>query len=249
VLPEALPELAARLSEAGELAKRIRAELQVFSKPDGSIVTNADRAIETLFRERLPEIVPGASVWGEEFGHESPTEAGQWLIDPIDGTTNFAWGSPLWGVSVGLFRGDRVVLGGLYLPDLDEMYLCAQGHGVTLNGRELPHARPGAVKVSEPIGYCEAVARLGYVLPGRQRCAGAFVVEAAFVMAGRLRGMIGLRESLYDVAPCVLFGEELGYEVRYADGDAIDWASLTAPVSINRPWLIFPPESGFILRS
>jgi fructose-1,6-bisphosphatase/inositol monophosphatase family enzyme len=80
------------------------------------------------------------------------------------------------------------------------------------------------------------------------RCTGAFVVEGAFVLQQRFRGLVGLREKLYDVAPCVLMALELGADVRYADGSPFLLEELKTDVHITEPWLIFPADSGFFLN-
>lgn len=231
--------------QAGRIACDSRLSLERLEKPDGSVVTNADRAVETYLRDVLPGLVPGSTVWGEEFGFSEPGKSGLWLVDPVDGTTNFAHGSPLWGVSIALCQEGEIKLGAIFLPDLNELYLSSSGNGVTCNGRPLSPIPPGPVLRPETVGYSESVMRLGIKIPGKMRCSGAFVVEGAWVMQQRYRGMVGVREQLYDVAPCLLFARELGAEVRYLDGTPFELKPLIAPVKIKKPWIIFPMNSGF----
>ena len=73
--------------------------LQPEIKADGSLVTPVDHAIEAAFRPFALALTPGAGFWGEEEGYTPPTEAGFWVLDPIDGTSNFAFGQALWGVT------------------------------------------------------------------------------------------------------------------------------------------------------
>lgn len=235
------------LEEAKAVALRERFRLQREQKPDGSVVTSADRAVEKLLRQRLPALISDAGFWGEEEGLDPGPEGTMWLVDPVDGTTNFACGSPLWGISIGFIREGEIVLGGVALPDLEETYLAAKGAGVTLNGKPLPPIPPGEIVRADPVSYCESVARLGLKIPGRMRCAGAFVVDGAFVAGQRLRGMVGVREKLYDIAPCVLFCRELGGDVRYADDSPFVEADLCQDIAISKPWLLFPRDSGFAI--
>lgn len=233
--------------EAGDLAQAMRREGFVPErKSDGSVVTPADRAVEVMLREKLTALLPGSTVWGEEFGYEKPGPDGLWLVDPIDGTTNYSLGSPLWGVSIALIQGSDLVAGALALPDLGETYLGSKGGGVSCNGKALPAIPEGKVTRSDLVGYCEAVVRMvpREKLPGKQRCAGAFVIEGAFMLQGRLRAMIGVREKLYDMAACALFALELGAEVRYLDGGAMDFAKLANDHKIDRPWIMAPKGSG-----
>ena len=244
---ELLPELAEIVLQAGKIAQEKRLELKTQLKPDGSILTNADQAVEEFLRERLTHLIPGSTVWGEEFGHENEGAGGQWLVDPVDGTSNFSFGSPLWGVSVGLMSDAQIDLGAVFLPDLDELYLSARGGGVTCNGKPLPPIPPGPVQRHELVSYNDQVLSKYSDLPGKMRHAGAFVIDGCFVAQQRYRGLIGIRERLYDIAACVLFGLELGADVRYADGTPIDFVALQANVKIRQPWIIFPKESGLFL--
>lgn len=232
--------------EAGEIALEERKNLQRELKPDGSIVTSADRAVETYLREALPQLV-AANVWGEEFGFEPENESGLWAVDPVDGTSNFTFGSALWGISIALLRHGDVRAGCVILPDLNEIYLSAEGHGVFLNGEPLPPIPAGAVQREELVSYNDTIARnlKESKIPGRRRDLGAFVVSGTFVATQRFRGLIGKNEKLYDCAPCILFARELGADVRYADGSEFTCGDLICDVKIGKPWIIFPAESGF----
>ena len=240
-----LDELAQITADAGRLGRLARTRMSKELKPDGSVVTNGDREVETFLRLRLPAL-HDAPIWGEEFGYAEPSVEGQWLLDPVDGTSNYALGSPLWGVSVALAREGKIVAGCVALPDLEEVFVAGVGAGVQLNGRHLDRIPAGAIERHDLVGYCESVARLGLNVPGRQRCTGAFVVEGTWVMTQRFRGMLGVRERLYDVAACILMGQELGADIRYADGTELDIPALQAHVKIEKPWAIFPSGSGFL---
>ena len=234
---------------AGKIALEARETLVQDRKPDGSVVTNGDRLVETFLREALTLAAPGSTVWGEEFGHAEEGDGGLWVVDPIDGTSNYAYGSPLWGISIALIVGQKIVAGAVNLPDLGELYLCELGGGVSVNGEPLEAIPPGPVLPFELVGYSDYVvrARPRESLPGKMRCAGAFVVDGTFVLRQRLRGLIGLSEKLYDMAACVLMAEELGADVRYADGRPLNMATLKKDRKIAQPWIIFPRDSGVVL--
>lgn len=248
--PELRIALARLTEEAGRLAQRLRREnLIVETKPDGSIVTNADREVETFFRKRLPDLIADATVWGEEFGFTPEGPGGLWLIDPIDGTTNFSRGSMLWGVSVALYQSGEVRLSAVALPDLNELYSAELGTGAYLGDLRLPYAAPGPVTPQDPVSYCESLVRRypKQVWPGKQRCAGACVADGCFAAAGRVRGLIGIGELAYDMAGIALLGTEAGLGLRYADGRPFAWAPLINPDRKLEPWLLFPRESGFVM--
>lgn len=248
-VPKLLESLCHISFEAGEIAQHEREHLEREQKPDGSIVTSADRKVEIYLREALTQLVPGSTVWGEEFGYARDEGHGVWLVDPVDGTTNFAFGSPLWGVSICLAHENELQLGAVFLPDLNELYLAAKGQGAFLNGEPLAPIPPAPFEPYEICGYCESVSKRipRASIPGRMRCTGAFVVEGAFVATQRYRGMIGIRERLYDVAACVLLNQELGADIRYADGRPLDIAAMLEPVKFETPWIIFPAGTEFLV--
>jgi len=137
--------------DAGHLLQEhARTELQISSKPDSSIVTNADLASEALILARLREKFPGDLVIAEESGRSSATRTpGQfvWIIDPLDGTTNFANKYPFYCVSIGrcvVADDGRLdpVAGVVYDPCRDKMYAAVKGQGAFVNGKRMAVAGP-----------------------------------------------------------------------------------------------------------
>lgn len=245
--PAPLDQLADVARQAGELAKSIRTELRVEVKPDGSLVTNADRAVEMFLRSELPKILPHSAFWGEEFGRESEGPGGLWIVDPIDGTSNFRFGSPLWAVSIGHSKNNVLTHAAVFLPDLDELYVAKKGCGAFMNGTPLPALPKGKVLPNDLISIASSLWQRRVELPGNPRTIGSVVLEGVWVSSGKLRGIIGKREALYDVAAAVLIAEEIGADVRYADGTPFVIKDLMDGKQIQKPWLIFPKDSGFTL--
>ena len=239
-----MEELGDIMLRAGELAQSLRPEMTSQLKPDGTIVTTVDVAVEEMLRAELAILEPETNVWGEELGLESEGPRGLWAVDPIDGTSNFRYGSPLWGISVALIRNGQIIVGAIYLPDLKEMFLAADGKGATLNGKRLPQIPPGAIRPEELLSYGDSVARMQLKLPGKQRCAGAFVIDGAFVATQRYRGLVGRGERLYDVASAVIIARELGGEVRLLDNSEFDERDYMENQKIASPWIIAPKDSG-----
>lgn len=245
-----LASLGSIVQEAGALAVQMRRSgFEREIKPDGSIVTPADRAVEEFLRKELPDLFPDTNVWGEELGFETEGDGGLWLVDPIDGTTNYAFGSPLWGVSVALLRNGQLELAALALPDLHETYLAERGRGAFCNGQALPMIPEGPIRDEEVMSRNESLVRdFSHVKwPGKSRNTGAFVIEGAFTIRQRYRGLVGYTEKLYDVAAIMLFGLETQAEIRYADGGAMVLSDLVNDEKINRPWVLFPANSGFTI--
>ncbi|MCX7798868.1 MAG: hypothetical protein N2109_00825 [Fimbriimonadales bacterium] len=232
------------VTSAAAIASRERGRLSVERKPDGSLVTNADRAVEEFLRPRLQSLFPGAAVWGEELGRDAKDSRTWWLIDPVDGTTNFAHGSPLWGVSVALMVDSMLSIGVVALPDLDETYVAASGLGAMRNGAALPKLRPGPILPHEPVSVSEAVLQEypAHRIPGKLRCTGAVVVDGAFVAAGRYRGMLGKREKLYDIAAILLINQELGAMLQTPEGSPVPLGRLLQGQPMGEVWGIWPPS-------
>lgn len=243
---EALADLA---REAGRLAQAARRSLVREIKPDGSVVTNADREVEVFLRERLAQLQPGSAVWGEELGFAEDGPGGVWLVDPVDGTTNFSLGSPLWGVSIAFYHAGEVLAGAVALPDLGETYSCIAGGGVDLDGSTLLPLASGPIDSGSPVSVSDSPMKRHprQPWPGKLRCGGAVCVDGCFVASGRLRGLVGMREKLYDIAAVALFVTELGGIVRYADGRPLRFEDIADDSPIADAWLLFPAESGFVL--
>jgi myo-inositol-1(or 4)-monophosphatase len=232
------------------MAKAAQAGTTREIKPDGSIVTPADRDVEEFLRVELERILPGAGIYGEEMEASDETDRGLWCIDPIDGTSNYAFGSPIWGVSVGLVRGDKAVLCLVYLPVLDELYTAFDGGGAYLNGERLPPIPAGNIKPEELLSCPDRILRMypNQDFPGKIRHSGAFVADGVFTAAQRVRGLIGVREKLYDVAACLCIAHEVGADVRYADGSPLDIEPLKKPwTRFEKAWVVLPKDSGFYL--
>lgn len=249
-LPSILARLVELTDEAGRLAQSYRGDLRSTLKPDGSIVTQADQGVERMLRGRLVELVPGTTIWGEEEGFETAGVGGVWLVDPIDGTSNFAYGSPLWGVSVALIQDGQIVLGVVSIPDLGETYSSHRGAGTSWsNDLVLPPIEPGPIRDEELVSFSDGLMRGNpmVVWPGKMRYSGAFVIDGCWVARGRLRGMVDYKCKLYDAAACILICQELGGEVRYANGDPFVVADVLFDRPIGRPFVIFPRDSGFVI--
>lgn len=133
-------------AEAGAIIQSWRRRIVTRFKPDGTEVTQADTEAETRIRERLEAAYPGTPILGEEFGGTAKPCAGdQWVVDPLDGTTPFSVGSPMYGTLIALLRDGEPVVGVIHLPALEETISAATGCGCWL---EIDDAPPVRVRVS-----------------------------------------------------------------------------------------------------
>ena len=117
-------------------AKETKAEVVIEIKQDGSPVTTVDMAVERAVRQRIEEAYPDHGILGEEFGPRNPDAGLTWVIDPIDGTRQFAAGLPNFGILIALCQGNTPVIGLICQPDTGDIYLGVSGQGAWLN--ELP---------------------------------------------------------------------------------------------------------------
>lgn len=130
------PQVQSRLDLALEAARAAGAEtlrhfrtssLSVERKGDGSPVTIADRAAETLLRELISETFPDDGILGEEFGEQAGSSGYRWILDPIDGTKSFITGAPLYTTLVAIMHGDDPAAGVIYAPATAEIVYAARG--------------------------------------------------------------------------------------------------------------------------
>jgi myo-inositol-1(or 4)-monophosphatase len=226
---EVLAHMVSVAREAGRATLRRFArfrELEVGVKGPADFVTEADREAELVIRERLLARYPGWSLTGEEF---PPVEGGdpehRWLVDPIDGTTNFLNGMD-YTISIALRRGGETVAGALLNPVRDEMFTALRGGGAHLNGERLRVSDRGEVgtmaigtglptpNLHSFAGYYARLERIRAPV-GAVRIVGSSANSCAHVACGRLSGYFE-ESGLVDWAVGVLLVEEAG-------GVVTDW--------------------------
>ena len=192
-------------------------------KADGSIFTEVDIAAQRELAARLQMLRPRA-VLGEEEMDEAQQHrlwdeggAGLWVVDPIDGTTNFVAGLPFFAFSVADFVDGRAVVGVVYDPATREMFLASRGGGATMNGLTLP-LRPPAANLADCVAgvdFKRIPKKLGDDLATRppyysQRNFGCSTLEWAYAAAGRLDLVLHGGQKLWDYAAGRLILEEAG---------------------------------------
>ncbi|XBS70178.1 inositol monophosphatase family protein [Acerihabitans sp. KWT182] len=214
------------VAEAAELALwhySRRAELRPDSKRSQDFVSEADRAVERLVRERLRRHFPDDNIIGEELGGELGQDA-NWVIDPIDGTANFLRGSPLWGVSLGLLQGSRPVLGVVALPVLKEQLAAEIGQGIFSQGR--PFARDNRFDEVRMVSLGDSaddrLADAAAFYQGLRRaewsveCYRCTTVGMIFAAKGQVDGHLQRRTTLWDIAGGLAICAEAGLDVTHA---------------------------------
>lgn len=220
--------------DAGSLlAERFGRELRVMNKSELDLVTESDLASERLIIDRIKTYHPRHAILAEESGASSPVNAEKsewrWIIDPLDGTTNYAHGYPCFCVSIGLEHQGRIELGVIYDPLRDEMFTAERGEGASLNGRRVTVSRTdkltGALlctgfpyDVRERSEFARHFAN--FIMNAQAvRRDGAAALDLAYVACGRFDGFWEEGLKPWDVAAGSLMVEEAGGRVsNYAGG-------------------------------
>ena len=245
-----LARAVAAAQEAGEILLsqyRARSALTVTAKRAGDFVSEADLAAESHLRTRLQQAGDG---WlGEETAPADAGDAGpgrRWVVDPLDGTTNFLRGIPHWCVSVGLEVGGRPVLGVVHDPLRGETFAAAPGQGLRLNGAAAGLAPTAALSsalfgTGIPFGgmahipdHAADIARLMPHCAGVRRM-GAAALDLAWVAAGRLDGFWERRLRPWDIAAGLALLDAAGAVVEAIAPHEDPWQTgtvLTAPPAL-----------------
>ncbi|HEU4479094.1 MAG TPA: inositol monophosphatase family protein [Pyrinomonadaceae bacterium] len=221
----------------GILVDRLGRSLQVSNKGDIDLVTEADLASEQLIIERIRSHYPRHSILAEESGASekssgNPESEWKWIIDPLDGTTNYAHGYPCFCVSIGLERAGKLELGVVYDPLRNEMFAAERGQGATLNERP--------VRVSAVAELNQAMLCTGFPYNVRERPDfardfsnftmkaqavrrdGSAALDLAYVACGRFDGFWEDGLNPWDLAAGVLLIEEAGGKVSDFQGAPLD---------------------------
>jgi myo-inositol-1(or 4)-monophosphatase len=226
--------------------------LQVSLKGPADFVSTADQRTERILIEELSRARPGYGFLAEETGAGGgPDKSHRWIIDPIDGTTNFLHGIPVFAISIALEREGQLVSAVVYNPVVDEMYMAEKGHGAYLNDKRLRVAArksmkealfaTGAPFLGRP-GHKRFLAELEAVLavsPGIRRC-GAASLDLACVAAGRYDGFWERGINAWDVAAGILLVREAGGVVTDPDGCArmLETGELVATNEVLHPQIL-----------
>ena len=212
--------------EAGALLRGFYAKgVETEYKGDVDLVTEADRTSEALIKQRLAEAFPEHGIYGEEGTRERLGGEFRWYVDPLDGTTNFAHGFPVFCVVLGCERrvpglaedaDGEMVAGVIYDPLRDEMFSCERGGGAFLNGRR--------IHVSKTAKLQEALTATGFPSHKRHgspnvhfyqeftlrshgvRRAGSAALDLAYVACGRLEGFWEFNLNPWDTSAGYLLG-------------------------------------------
>ncbi|HRE51834.1 MAG TPA: inositol monophosphatase family protein [Flavitalea sp.] len=195
-----------------------------------NLVTEADHAAEKAIMDTIRQQFPDHFILSEESGEMAADSEYKWIIDPIDGTVNYAHGIPLCCVSIGVEHQGKMILGAVYNPLLKEFFLAEKGQGATLNGEPIQVSQKATVMESclvtgfpytyldmpnGPLEVFERLIRKG--IPVRRL--GSAAIDLCWVAAGRFDGFFEHKLQAWDCAAGFLIVEEAGGRVTDFNGD------------------------------
>ena len=207
----------------------------VSEKKKNDFVTNADRESEERIVAKIRESFPGDNFLGEEGGRRGADYGARtWIIDPLDGTSNFIAGFPFWCISIAAREGDEIVAGAVWDPLREELYTAERGSGAFRNGAR--------IRVSGREGLENAFLATGFPFRSRDRIdlyltlfrelflharairrAGSAALDLAMVAAGVFDGFFEFRLSAWDIAAGAILIEEAGGKLTDFSGGTRFW--------------------------
>lgn len=220
--------------EAGQLLLGLSGRVSVREKGPADLVTEADFASQRLIAGRLQELFPEHTLLAEEEGAETDySRPWRWVVDPLDGTMNFAHGFPFWVVSIALEHAGRLVVGVVHNPLLGETYSASLGQGATRNGQPIHVSAVAGLKESlitaaVPVDFGNdsrrQLAYLARLSTGTHsvRRTGSSAMNLAILASGGCEICYGTAMNAWDAAAGVVLVREAGGMVTRFSGDPYD---------------------------
>lgn len=188
---------------------------------DSDIVTIADKESERIIQDFIRTNFPDHAILSEESGETDGTTSYRWVIDPVDGTTNFFAGIPFWAISIGVGYRDRTEIGVVYLPATGELFHAVRGKGAFLNGKPIrvsseTHLSRSVISTGFPVDKDtnpdNNLDNLAAIMPlvRDMRRLGSAASDMCYVAAGFLNGYWELNLHEWDVNAATLIVEEAG---------------------------------------
>lgn len=227
-----MSDLTAILATASEAARRagahIRAhcgtDLQVNEAHHHDLKIQLDVDTQRLLEASILGVFPGHAILGEEGGEGSGGAAGEWILDPIDGTVNLAYGIPHFCVSIAYREGGLVQAGVVYDPMRDELFSAGRGRGAWCNGRPIRASRRekleegilalGFSKSAESVEKCLELYQFYARRARKLRAMGSAALDMAYIAAGRIDAYIEQGIKIWDIAAGQVLLEEAGGKVE-----------------------------------
>ena len=194
-----------------------------------NLVTNVDKEIEAYIKSRIRRTFPKDGILAEESPEEQRGNGRKWVIDPVDGTTNFAHGLPLFCISIALEEAGQILAGAVYNPVLNELFFAGKGHGATLNGKKIRVSAARKLERSLLVtGFPydvqthpqRSLPYFNWMIQRAQgvRRLGSAAIDLCYVAMGRFDGFFEVFLNPWDTAAGLLIVKEAGGRITNFEG-------------------------------
>ncbi len=208
------------------------------NKSDGSLITSCDLWSDKTIVDSLSSIAPNEGVLSEEGDKLVPDSNAYWIVDPLDGTTNFAAGIPYWSISVARFVAGKPQSSFLIIPTLKKKFLSIQGEGVWLNNTKIePNSNN---QRSECVSLCSRSIKIlqkkpDSIFPGKIRLLGVSSLNLTSVAMGQTFGAIESTPKIWDIASAWLLLEELKCSIEWLETNPLNLSPGQNLSNVNFP--------------
>ncbi len=208
------------------------------NKADGSLITTCDLWCDKTIVDGLASIAPNEGVLSEEGGKSIPNTKAYWVVDPLDGTTNFAASIPYWSISVARFVEGRPQSSFLIIPTLKKKFVSIKGEGVWLNNQKIDPNQNN--RQSQCISLCSRSIKIlqkkpNSVFPGKIRLLGVSSLNLTSVAMGQTFGAIESTPKIWDIAAAWLLLEELNCSIEWLETNPLNLVSGKDLSDVNFP--------------
>ena len=208
------------------------------SKADGSLITSCDLWSDKTIVDGLASIAPDEGVLSEEGGKSIPNTKAYWVVDPLDGTTNFAAGIPYWSISVARFVEGKPQSSFLIIPTLKKKFVCIKEKGVWLNNQKIEPKNNN--HKTECVSLCSRSIKIlqkkpNSIFPGKIRLLGVSSLNLTSVAMGQTYGAIESTPKIWDIAAAWLLLEELNCSIEWLETDPANLISGQNLSDVNFP--------------
>ena len=208
------------------------------NKADGSLITSCDLWSDKTIVDGLASIAPNEGVLSEEGGKSIPNTKAYWVVDPLDGTTNFAAGIPYWSISVARFVDGSPESSFLIIPTLKKKFVSIKGKGVWLNNQKIEPNQNN--HQSKCISLCSRSIKIlqknpNSLFPGKIRLLGVSSLNLTSVAMGQTFGAIEATPKIWDIAAAWLLLEELNCSIEWLETNPLNLVSGQNLSDVNFP--------------
>ena len=236
---EQISDLHELIEKVSYRQKRDFGNINTDLKPDGTLITECDRWSDKTIVEGLSIISKDEGVLSEEGSKKLPHTKAFWVVDPLDGTTNFSAGIPYWAISIARFVDKKPQTAFLDIPALGKRIIAIQGKGVWLNGKRIDNNKKKAAQ-SECVSLCSRSIRIlqqkpNQTFPGKIRLLGVSSLNMISVGLGQTIAAIEATPKIWDIGAAWLVLQELGCPIKWLEANPSEFSSGKDLSSVNFP--------------